>query len=88
METIEERANDYAESRCINVESELHKRLLIEAFDSSYIQGAKEQRKIDIERACDILTKLGVFEWLASDPEEGFNADVYKAQFIQCMKEE
>lgn len=57
MKTIEERAKDYAETRCVNVESELHKRLLIDAFGSSYIQGAKEQRKIDIEKACELIEK-------------------------------
>lgn len=51
MKTIEERASNYAETRCINVESDLHKRLLMDAFSSSYIQGAKDQRDIDIEKA-------------------------------------
>lgn len=57
MKTIEERAKDYAETRCINVESELHKRLFIDAFGSSYIQGAKEQRNIDIDKACEWFEK-------------------------------
>lgn len=55
MMTIEERANDYAETRCVNVESNIHKRLLMDAFGSSYIQGAEEQRKIDFDKACDWL---------------------------------
>lgn len=55
MKTIEERANDYAETRCIDVESELHKRFFIDAFSSSYIQGANEQQKIDIDKACEWL---------------------------------
>lgn len=63
MKTIEERANDYAETRCIDVESELHKRLFIDAFSSSYIQGAKEQLQIDINKSCEWLkaaTQCGV----------------------------
>lgn len=67
MKTIEERAREYAETRCINVESELHKRLFIDAFGSSYIQGAKEQRKIDIEKAKTAFSKacgwLSTYLW-------------------------
>lgn len=55
MKTIEERADEYAKTRCSNIQSELHKRLFIDAFSSSYIQGAKEQRKIDIDKACEWL---------------------------------
>lgn len=51
MKTIEERASEYAEARCINVESNIHKNLLMDAFGSSYLQGAKEQRTIEIEKA-------------------------------------
>ena len=49
MKTIEERASNYAETRCINVESDLHKRLLMDAFGSSYIQGAKDYKLLTIE---------------------------------------
>ena len=41
-----------------------------------------------IDKACDILTKWGVFELLAKESEEGFSESVYKDQFIKCMEGE
>ena len=64
--TIEERAKEYAEARCINVESELHKRLLIDAFGSSYIKGATDQKKVDIDKAKTAFGKA--CGWLSTYP--------------------
>ena len=41
-----------------------------------------------IDEACDILSDLGVFDWMASDDPEGFSSGVHKDQFVKCLTEE
>ena len=40
-----------------------------------------------IEKACVILSDLGVFDWMANDVQEGFSPEVYKDQFVKCLTE-
>ena len=47
-----------------------------------------EQKSIDIDKACDILSDLGVFDWMADDVPEGFSPEVHKDQFVKCLIEE
>ncbi|MGN0929223.1 MAG: hypothetical protein ACI4N3_01130 [Alphaproteobacteria bacterium] len=43
-------------------------------------------QKLDlIDKACDLLRTLGVFEWMANESSEGFSANVYELQFRTCM---
>ena len=44
--------------------------------------------KTMIEKACDVLSDLGVFNWMADDVQEGFSPEVYKDQFVKCLTEE
>ena len=41
-----------------------------------------------IDETCDILSDLGVFDWMASDDPEGFSSGVHKDQFVKCLTEE
>lgn len=69
MKTIEYRAIVYAGTKCSNIQSEFHRKLLVDAFVSSYIKGAEEQRKIDIDKACKWLKARNV---LTDASLEGF----------------
>ena len=40
-----------------------------------------------IEKACVILSDLGVFNWMADNAQEGFSPEVYKDQFVKCLTE-
>ena len=44
--------------------------------------------KTMIDKACDVLSDLGVFNWMADDAQEGFSPEVYKDQFVKCLTEE
>ena len=44
--------------------------------------------KTMIDKACDVLSDLGVFNWMADDVQEGFSPEVYKDQFVKCLTEE
>lgn len=44
--------------------------------------------KTMIEKACVILSDLGVFDWMADDAQEGFSPEVYKDQFVKCLTNE
>lgn len=41
-----------------------------------------------INKVCDVLSDLGVFNWMADDAQEGFSPEVYKDQFVKCLTEE
>ena len=43
--------------------------------------------KTMIDKACDVLSDLGVFNWMADDVQEGFSPEVYKDQFVKCLTE-
>lgn len=47
-----------------------------------------EQKWYLIDKACVILSDLGVFDWMADDAQEGFSPEVYKDQFVKCLTEE
>ncbi|MGN1211365.1 MAG: hypothetical protein ACI4TM_06740 [Candidatus Cryptobacteroides sp.] len=76
MKTIKQRAEEYA---WIGDQYDLR---------GAYTKGAEEQRKIDVEKLRHLLRELGVFEWLANDPPEGFSANVIEQQVIDYMMEE
>ena len=44
--------------------------------------------KTMIDKACDILSDLGVFNWMADNAQEWFSAEVHKDQFVKCLTEE
>lgn len=44
--------------------------------------------KTMINKVCDVLSDLGVFNWMADDAQEGFSPEVYKDQFVKCLTEE
>lgn len=49
--------------------------------EANYKQGYHDA----IEKACVILSDLGVFDWMASDDPEGFSPEVHKDQFVKCL---
>ena len=52
--------------------------------EANYKQGYHDA----IEKACDILSDLSVFDWMASDDPEGFSPEVHKDEFVKCLTEE
>lgn len=84
MKTIEERAKQAGVVSQVRSDYPYDKR----SVEFGYAQGATEQKAIDIEKACDILSDLGVFDWMADDAQEGFSPEVYKDQFVKCLIDE
>lgn len=54
----------------------------------TYSDAIELARRELIDEACDILSDLGVFDWMASDDPEGFSSGVHKDQFVKCLTEE
>ena len=54
----------------------------------TYSDAIEWARRELIDEACDILSDLGVFDWMASDDPEGFSSGVHKDQFVKCLTEE
>ena len=102
MNTIEERAKEYAlkdfDGFYTGREKAVEEGYIAGAREqktittNSMMERCKrilEGQKLElIDKACDILTELGFFKWLVESGEEGFSENVYKNQFIECMKEE
>ena len=56
--------------------------------EKSFKEAVEWADKTIINKACDILSDLGVFDWMADDAQEGFSPEVYKDQFVKCLTEE
>ena len=56
--------------------------------EKSFKEAVEWADKTMIEKACVILSDLGVFNWMADDAQEGFSPEVYKDQFVKCLTEE
>ena len=57
MKTIKERAKEYGKSKGDISLSEVYNQALAEIYEEAYIAGAYEQRKIDVNKACDWFEK-------------------------------
>ena len=78
----EQKAIDEAE--LLKLKSSWEKEAQINHDDeANYKQGYHDA----IEKACVILSDLGVFDWMASDDPEGFSSGVHKDQFVKCLTE-
>lgn len=53
MKTIEERAKEYASKKADISLSPVYNDALANLYEEGYIAGATEQRKIDIDKACE-----------------------------------
>ena len=62
MKTIEERAKEYASKKGDISLSPIYNEALARIYEEAYIAGAKEQKVIDIDKAC---------EWLKENIEGG-----------------
>ena len=60
MKTIEERAKDYASKKADISLSAIYNEALANVYMEGYIAGAKEQNRIDIDKACDWLKARNV----------------------------
>ena len=60
MKTIEERAKDYASKKADISLSPIYNEALASIYEEGYIAGAKEQNRIDIDKACDWLKARNV----------------------------
>ena len=61
MKTIEERAKEYASKKADISFSAIYNEALANVYMEGYIAGAKEQNRIDIDKACDWLKARNVF---------------------------
>ena len=78
----EQKAIDEAE--LLKLKSSWEKEAQINHDDeANYKQGYHDA----IDKACDILSDLGVFDWMADNVQEGFSPEVYKDQFVKCLTE-
>ena len=59
MKTIEERAKEYASKKADISLSPVYNDALANLYEEGYIAGATEQRKIDIDKACNIFCHTG-----------------------------
>ena len=57
MKTIEERAKEYASKKADISLSPIYNEALASVYEEGYMAGAKEQNRIDIDKACDWLTE-------------------------------
>ena len=55
MKTIEERAKDYASKKADISLSAVYNEALARIYEEGYMAGAKEQKAIDLDRACEWL---------------------------------
>ena len=69
MRTIDERAREYASKKADISLSTVYNEALANIYEEAYIAGAKEQKRIDIEKACDWLKARNV---LTDASLEGF----------------
>ena len=69
MKTIEERAKEYASKKGDISLSPVYNKALSSIYEEGYIAGAKEQNRIDIDKACDWLKARTI---LAEDSIEVF----------------
>ena len=60
MKTIEERAKDYASKKGDISLSPIYNEALASIYEEGYMAGAKEQNRIDIDKACDWLKARNV----------------------------
>ena len=59
MKSIEERAKEYASKKADISLSPVYNDALSNLYEEGYIAGATEQRKIDIDKACNIFCHTG-----------------------------
>ena len=59
MKSIEERAKEYASKKADISLSPVYNDALASLYEEGYIAGATEQRKIDIDKACNIFCHTG-----------------------------
>lgn len=59
MKSIEERAKEYASKKADISLSPVYNDALANLYEEGYIAGATEQRKIDIDKACNIFCHTG-----------------------------
>ena len=69
MKTIEERAKEYGSKKGDISLSPVYNEALANIYEEAYIAGAKEQNRIDIDKACDWLKARNV---LTEESLEGF----------------
>lgn len=82
METIEERAKEYASKKGDISLSPIYNEALASIYEEGYMAGASEQKAIDIEKAC---------EWLKENTEGGVHpqsAYGFIEKFRKAMEEE
>lgn len=60
MKTIEERAMEYASKKADISLSAIYNEALANIYEEAYIAGAKEQNRIDIDKACKWLKARNV----------------------------
>lgn len=60
MKTIEERAMEYVSKKADISLSAIYNEALANIYEEAYIAGAKEQNRIDIDKACDWLKARNV----------------------------
>lgn len=60
MKTIEERAMEYASKKADISLSAIYNEALANIYEEAYIAGAKDQNRIDIDKACDWLKARNV----------------------------
>lgn len=60
MKTIEERAKEYASKKGDISLSPIYNEALARIYEEGYTAGAKEQNRIDIDKACDWLKARNV----------------------------
>ena len=81
MKTIEERAKEYASKKGDISLSPIYNEALANVYEEGYMAGAKEQKAIDIDRAC---------EWLKENTEGGVHpqrAYSFQGMFRKAMEE-
>lgn len=79
--TIEERAKEYASKKGDISLSAIYNEALARVYEEGYIAGAKEQNRIDIDKAC---------EWLKENTEGGVHpqrAYSFPDMFRKAMEE-
>lgn len=60
MKTIEERAKEYGSKKADISLSPIYNEALASIYEEGYMAGAKEQNRIDIDKACDWLKARNV----------------------------
>lgn len=86
MATIEERTIERGKESCESIIKV--PRRIYSPFGIGYYLGATEQREIDIEKAIEILRKIGAFSLLSFHDDEGVSQEVYEDMFRKAMEEE